>query len=44
MINPFTGGLDFSSDKQLFESKTSSQATDVFGRDINEYYNPVDSK
>lgn len=44
MINPFTGGLDFTSDKQLFDSKTSGNTSDVFGRDINEYYNPVDSK
>jgi hypothetical protein len=44
MINPFTGGLDFTSEKQIFDSKSISQTSDVFGRDINEYYNPVDSK
>lgn len=44
MINPFTGGLDFSNDKQVFEAKVTNLTSDVFGRDINEYYNPVDSE
>ncbi len=44
MINPFTGGLDFTSDQLLFESKKTTQTSDVFVRDINEYYNPVDTK
>ena len=43
MINPFTGGLDFSQEQYLFK-KESTSTSEVFGRDINENYNPVDSE
>ena len=43
MINPFTGGLDFSNDKHLNKDKTQNNS-EIFGRDINENFNPVDSE
>lgn len=44
MVNPFTGGLDFTEEKSIFEKINKTVSSDVFGRDINENYNPVDTE
>jgi hypothetical protein len=44
MINPFTGGLDFSNDNKNLNKQKTNSTSEIFARDINENFNPVDSE